>query len=262
VAEAVNTAVYLRNRSITSAIPETKTPYSRWHKEPFTLPKLQIFGSQAWVHIPKEKNLGKLGTKAQKCFFVGYAGTNHYRLYDPATRIVIIIRDVWFNESSTDQNDTQSYDIELNMDDLLSKRKAEARAQETRTHDKQPEQDQPDLTDSDSDSDIGSVIELAAPKPPRPAVPASKPGNQPRRFTQSNIGIPARRFGGVAIIIDPRIAQIRTANLSARSSDSSIPGVGARNRSIPKSYPDMRQLPDSEQKLWETAMVTEYAGLL
>jgi hypothetical protein len=73
--------------------------YSRWHKEPLALglPKLRIFGSQAWVLIPKEKNLGKFGTKARKCFFVGYAGTNQYCLYDPATQTVIISRDVRFN---------------------------------------------------------------------------------------------------------------------------------------------------------------------
>jgi hypothetical protein len=73
---AVNTAVYLRNRLITSAIPSTETPYSPWHKELLIIAKLRLFACEAWVHISKKKKIGKLGTNAWKCFFLGYAGTN------------------------------------------------------------------------------------------------------------------------------------------------------------------------------------------
>jgi hypothetical protein len=150
---------------------------------------------------------------------------------------------------------------------LLSEREAEAKAQEK--HDKLLEAmytGENLNSGSDSYSDIGSVTELASSKSPPsgPAVPASQPGNQLRRLTQSNIGIPARGFGGVAIMNDPRtrFAQIRMAGLSASSTDTGTLSVGARNRTIPKSYPEMRPQPDSKQKLWETAKVTEYASLL
>jgi hypothetical protein len=123
------------------------------------------------VHIQKEKNLGKLGTKARKYFFVSFAGTNQYCLYDAATQTVIISLNIQFNDSSTDRNDTQSFDIEHDMDDLLSEREAELEAQEK--HDKMPEAMNTD-ENSDSDSHISLVIELAAPRSP-PTAPKSPP---------------------------------------------------------------------------------------
>ena len=53
-AEAVNTIVYLRNRSPTSRF-KGETPYERWHGVKPKVDHLRIFGSCVYVHIPDEK---------------------------------------------------------------------------------------------------------------------------------------------------------------------------------------------------------------
>jgi hypothetical protein len=54
-AEAVNTAVYLENRSPTKALNET-TPEQAWSGGPkVNLSHLRVFGSRAFAHIPKAK---------------------------------------------------------------------------------------------------------------------------------------------------------------------------------------------------------------
>ena len=55
---------------------------------------LRIFGSKAYVHILKADRK-KLDPKVLKCIFVGYSDESKaYKLYNPATKKVIINRDV------------------------------------------------------------------------------------------------------------------------------------------------------------------------
>jgi hypothetical protein len=164
---------------------------------------------------------------------VGYAGTNQYRLYDPATQTVIISRNVQFNDSSINLNKDMSYnmelDMELDMDDLLEEQEAEAKEE------KKKQVPEPEDSDEDQGSEYqDSDTEFVAPKSPPWAV---APANPPRRFKQTNISIPARRYVGVVIIIDLRIAQMQTANISVQ------------DRATPKSYANMQLLPENERKL-------------
>ena len=50
-AEAVNTAVYLHNRSPTSALKD-KTPFERWFGKKPNVSNLKVFGSVCFVHTP------------------------------------------------------------------------------------------------------------------------------------------------------------------------------------------------------------------
>ena len=52
--EVVNTACYLLNRVI-SKTGETLTPFEKWFKRPPTIKHLKVFGSTAYLHLPKEK---------------------------------------------------------------------------------------------------------------------------------------------------------------------------------------------------------------
>lgn len=52
-AEAVQTAVYVLNRTGTSTI-KGKTPYELWHGTPASIDNFRIFGSEVYVHIPKQ----------------------------------------------------------------------------------------------------------------------------------------------------------------------------------------------------------------
>ncbi len=93
-AEAISTAVYLRNRCPTKAVLRM-TPFEAWHGKK---PGLRVFGCDSYTHIPKDE-CGKLDTKARKCILLGYGKeTKGYRLYDVMTRKRIHSRDVRFNE--------------------------------------------------------------------------------------------------------------------------------------------------------------------
>ena len=79
-AEAVVTAVYLRNRSPTASVKDS-TPYQRWHKEKADVSHIKVFGCDAFVHIPHQKHK-KLDKKSTHCIFVGYpAVCKGYSLY-------------------------------------------------------------------------------------------------------------------------------------------------------------------------------------
>ena len=51
-AEAVNTAVYLHNRSPTSALKD-KTPFECWFGEKPDVSNLRVFGCMCFVHTPE-----------------------------------------------------------------------------------------------------------------------------------------------------------------------------------------------------------------
>ncbi len=99
-AEAVSTAAYLRNRSPTSA-HEDMTPHQAWFGQKPGVEHLRVFGSTAYVHIPKDSRK-KLDSKTRKCILVGYGSVRKgYRLYDQAARQVLHSRNVKFDEQET-----------------------------------------------------------------------------------------------------------------------------------------------------------------
>ena len=100
-AEAISTATYLRNRSPTSAVEGT-TPHQAWYGQKPRVEHLRVFGSAAYVHIPKDER-GKLDPKSKKCVLLGYGSVQKgYRVYDRLTRKVFYSRNVKFDERETD----------------------------------------------------------------------------------------------------------------------------------------------------------------
>lgn len=94
-AEAVNLAVHVLNRSGTSTITD-KSPYELWYNKEAKVDHLHIFGSEVFIHIPKEKR-HKLDPKAAKCMFVGYDDhSKGHRVWNPKTGKIEISRDVVF----------------------------------------------------------------------------------------------------------------------------------------------------------------------
>ena len=67
-AEAINTVVYLKNRSPTKCLG-FKTPFEALFGFKPAVSHLRIFGSKAYAHIPKADRK-KLDPKAMKCIFV------------------------------------------------------------------------------------------------------------------------------------------------------------------------------------------------
>ena len=93
-AEAVNTAVYLQNRSPTTAL-DGITPYeSLFNKKP-DVTNLRVFGCVD-SYVNKQT---KLNAKSKKVIFVGYPDSiKGYKLFDPVTHKFIRSRDVVFIE--------------------------------------------------------------------------------------------------------------------------------------------------------------------
>ena len=92
-AEATNTAVYLKNRSVTASLAN-KTPYEMWYQRKPDLSNLRLFGSPVMVHIPKERRL-KWDKKGEQYIFVGYSeDIKGYRVYDPKKNVIIVKRDI------------------------------------------------------------------------------------------------------------------------------------------------------------------------
>ena len=96
-AEALSTAVYLRNRSPTKSV-NRMTPFEAWMGEKPNVAHLRTFGCAVYAHVPKDERK-KLDMKTRKCVLLGY-GTEikGYRLYDPERARVFHSRDVIFNE--------------------------------------------------------------------------------------------------------------------------------------------------------------------
>ena len=97
-AEAVSTAVYLKNQSPSKPLQDM-TPYEAWFGRKPVANHLRVFGCDAYAHIPKDER-SKFDSKARKCIFLGYGQvTKGYRLYDPVQRKVVRSRDAKFNEN-------------------------------------------------------------------------------------------------------------------------------------------------------------------
>jgi hypothetical protein len=95
-AEAVRTAVYIQNQ-----IRDKVSAYEQYFGTKPNLRHLWVFGSIAYVHIPKEKRK-KLDAKAEKCILVGYSDEQKgYKCYNPRTKQACVSRDVVFDESAS-----------------------------------------------------------------------------------------------------------------------------------------------------------------
>jgi transposase InsO family protein len=80
--EAVNTAVYLKNRCPTKAV-NGMVPEESWTGRRVSLDHLKVFGAKAFVHIPHQKRT-KWDSKSQEMIMVGYCeDSKAYRLIDP-----------------------------------------------------------------------------------------------------------------------------------------------------------------------------------
>ena len=95
--EALSTAVYVQNRSPTTALNGI-TPYQVLNDRKPNVKHFRVFGCLAFAHVPKEER-GKLDSKSRKCVLLGYGSvTKGYRLYDLSSKKILYSRDVIFNE--------------------------------------------------------------------------------------------------------------------------------------------------------------------
>jgi hypothetical protein len=114
-AEALSTAVYVRNRSPTSAVPG-KTPYEVWTGSKPDLAHLRVFGQRAYAHVPAETRR-KLDDRAVQTVFVGYDNqVKGYRLVHRNTLRLIISKDVTFIEEPLTASPEPSEPLPIALD--------------------------------------------------------------------------------------------------------------------------------------------------
>lgn len=107
-AEAVNTAVYIRNRCPTKAVMGC-TPEEKWSNRKVSIKHFRIFGCVAYALNPNRK---KLDSKCKRYIFVGYCEeTKGYRLIDPEfptncikARNVTFLENKLLSKVSNDEN--------------------------------------------------------------------------------------------------------------------------------------------------------------
>ena len=84
-AEAINTIIYLKNRSLTNIL-DLKMPFEVLYGYKPEVGHLRVFGSKAFAHIPKDDRR-KLDAKYVKCTFLGYCDDHkEYKLFDLSTQ--------------------------------------------------------------------------------------------------------------------------------------------------------------------------------
>jgi transposase InsO family protein len=95
--EAVKWTIHILNRSPTLAVKEL-TPEEAWSTIKPSVHYFKVFGCVAHVHIPETKRK-KLDDKSFRCVMLGMSDESKaYRLYDPATKRIVISKDVIFEE--------------------------------------------------------------------------------------------------------------------------------------------------------------------
>lgn len=105
--EAINTAVYLRNRSPTNLL--LCTPYEAWSGRKPSVNHLRVFGCKAVV-LDKRQGKSKFAPRGIECFMVGYSSESKaYRVYNPSKRVILKSRDIKFienfNQHMSNEND-------------------------------------------------------------------------------------------------------------------------------------------------------------
>ena len=134
--EILKTVVYLRNRSpCTRLRVQHVTPYEAYFGKRPDLGHLRLIGCDAWLALSKERpGQKKLSPRGLKCKFLGYAGTNQYRLWNPVSRKVITARDVHFDESYMLEYPNKAYNwAPLEFDDQSGGEAVDTNTQNTPT---------------------------------------------------------------------------------------------------------------------------------
>jgi len=97
-AEAVLTAVYIKNRQSHSALNDL-TPYEALYSTKPSIQHIQPFGRECYIHVPYQKRTDgkKSSPRAQRAIFPGYTNVpHHYRVFLPDTKKTIVSADTFF----------------------------------------------------------------------------------------------------------------------------------------------------------------------
>lgn len=173
--EAVNTAVYLLNRTPTKSV-EGMTPFEAWYGKKPAVHHLRTFGCLVYVKNTTP-HLKKLEDRGRKMIFVGYErGSKAFQAYDPVTKRVHVTRDVIFDEGGQwDWPDDTEHGVETShTDDIFTVKYMVV-----------PEDDEPmDESTSSSASPVASASPASPTATPAPATPTVQYATPPTSLVE------------------------------------------------------------------------------
>jgi len=106
--EATHTAIYTLNCTGTRIV-EGSTPFELWYKEKPSMSYMRIFGTMAYVYIPKELRK-KLTSKSRKGVFMGYSTTSKaYQIWNKDLQRMDEGRDVLFDKRLTEEDPSNKH---------------------------------------------------------------------------------------------------------------------------------------------------------
>src|SRR5215469_12690134 len=194
----VLTAVYLRNRSPTSAL-DGKVPYTCFTGKVPDVSHLRVFGCTVYVHVQKDQR-SNLGAHTQKCVFIGYpAGYKGWQFYNPLTRKTLISDSVTFDERafpglsrSPPVEYSAPYDFLLMDNESAPVSVPVSVPRRVRAWIEDENEDDEDLVEDDLDQ-VGVNGRHSAPAPPSPGIqnPVIPPTSQESTPTSSPSPAPA-----------------------------------------------------------------------
>lgn len=128
-AEAVNTSVYLKNRSPTRTI-FSMTPEEAWSSQRPDVSHLRIFGSRAFLHIPDQQRK-KLDAKTKEMILVGYCeDSKAYRLMDPNENSGKVYKEKDVSDNNHQRGEDGIIQKEIEVNPLTCKQKDETLEEE------------------------------------------------------------------------------------------------------------------------------------
>jgi len=100
-ADSIKTAIHIKNRVTSRALPVGKTLHGLWTGNKFDVSHMRVFGSTCWVVLHKSHVEGKFGDMAAKGIFVGYPdGSKAYKVILDNGKVVKA-RSVVFSEKNS-----------------------------------------------------------------------------------------------------------------------------------------------------------------
>ncbi|KAL7284388.1 hypothetical protein ACG7TL_001678, partial [Trametes sanguinea] len=221
---AVEAAVHIYNRQPMRRL-KWRCPITAWDGTVPDVSYFRVFGCKAFVHVQKSKREGKLDKKAVEMIFVGYEpGTKGYKFWNPATRSIVVSRDVIFDEESFPARSIPGYRRVTPSDNPF------------------PEHE--DRSDDVSNSDSGDLPQIPIPLPldedrppsPPPAPPAPEEDEEPQPPPQPPQQPPQPRRPAVPV---PRPAHRRNRHEPVGGAE--VPALGnerprRENRRPPAHY--------------------------
>ncbi|TFY51065.1 hypothetical protein EVJ58_g10757 [Rhodofomes roseus] len=235
-------------------------PITLWDGTIPDISYFRVFGCKAFVHVPKEQRSGKLDKKAVEMIFVGYEqGSKGYRFWNPATRGIVVSRDVTFDEETFPARKDLGHDPkslgppQFDPSDLEPEDVDKPLPVPVPTDDKPEEpEDQPE------------PVGVNPPEQPRPdPVPPPQPQYQrPRRDGAGRN--PARNRDNVYGDEPPASIDQRTDTQGNQRHEAEVlmmaRAVAEANHGVPQSHSEAMKSPDKHK--WHGAEKSEYDSLI